>query len=234
MDKKSLKSHFEFASFLALILATIVVLCILLSPKGCSALTIGEAAVANARQYVGMVEVPKDSNRGWYIDELHRYFGLPYGNSYCAMFAIKQYQEAYARRGEKTPLPRIARVSVFKKWADNHPLTTRVYGSKALLWGACDVRAGDMPIWIHGSNVAPNSNWSGHVGLATGISRDGKMQVLEGATFKKATYFDTIEGNTSPGNSGDQRNGGGIYARTRGLGIGTKFQVMYFVRVNGE
>lgn len=44
-----------------------------------------------------------------------------------------------------------------------------------------------------------------HVGLVEGINRDGSVI--------------TIEGNTSAGTSGSQRDGGGVYRRTRKVGI---------------
>lgn len=44
-----------------------------------------------------------------------------------------------------------------------------------------------------------------HVGIVEAVRNDGDIQ--------------TIEGNTSPGNSGSQANGGGVYRRTRDRGL---------------
>lgn len=63
-----------------------------------------------------------------------------------------------------------------------------------------DARPGDIVIfdWSRGSGTHD------HVGFVE---------------LNKGGYIQTIEGNTSPGNSGSQGNGGGVYRRTRDWGV---------------
>lgn len=56
-----------------------------------------------------------------------------------------------------------------------------------------DVRPGFVVIWRHGLSM------NGHTGIVTAVSKDS---------------FETVEGNTSMG-SGIERNGDGVYARSR-------------------
>lgn len=62
-----------------------------------------------------------------------------------------------------------------------------------------DARKGDLVVFNFGSGIAK------HVGLARGPAKGGVIP--------------TIEGNTSAGNSGSQANGGGVYKRTRSVGL---------------
>jgi hypothetical protein len=65
--------------------------------------------------------------------------------------------------------------------------------------GAC--REGDVVFFDWGGSQSTGA--TDHVGFCLGQSRNG--------------YIDTVEGNTQPGTSGDQSNGGGVYRRRRPL-----------------
>jgi hypothetical protein len=56
----------------------------------------------------------------------------------------------------------------------------------------------------------------GHAGLV--VSWEGQAGI-------------TIEGNTGPGDAGDQREGGGVYLRKRMLSPGSAFRIVSFTPV---
>lgn len=174
--------------------------------------------INTARKYIGTKEIPKNSNRGKDIDKFLSYCGLPTGNPYCLAFVVYTYKEAYKEKGKSTPFPKIARVSMFYRWCDGHPLVVKTYSIKGLVWGAKNIEAGDVILWKSGKDISLSSNFNGHAGLA---------QYGYGIDKVK-----TIEANTTPGSEGNQRDGGGIYERDRTYGIGSKFPIIAIVRPN--
>lgn len=177
---------------------------------------VAEKAVSIAKGWVGTVETPTNSNRGKLIDEMHKFHGIPYGNPYCAMTVNYAMFKAHNSIGVKSPLPKIARVSMIYRWGNNNPLTVKMFTPKSIMLGAVTLKPGDMIIWKSGTKSI-KENWNGH----EGITQKGlpKNQVL------------TIEGNTMPSSKGDQREGGGIWERTRGYGLGTSFEIVAFMRI---
>jgi len=182
-------------------------------------------AVKVAKKYT-YVREKKNDNRGPEIDSWHKRFGIPYGNPYCAMFALSSYMEVYESVLLSSPLPKYARVATFTKWATNNPLTVKTITPKQILLGIDKPKAGDIICWMHGNSKSAGSfDWNGHMGIEQ--SWNGKENL-------------TVEGNTKPGPGGDQtgRTKGdlkygldGVYERKRGLGIGTNFPILYFVRL---
>lgn len=177
--------------------------------------------VANTKKYIGIYEKNND-NRGPEIDKIEKWFGLQ-GEPYCLMFSLWNYHEVFDANGIKNPLPKIARVSKFYKWAQQNPLTVKVIPSKSLIWGAKTLHGGEIAVFVHGSGINLNSNWSGHAAISK--------------VFEKPDDVYTAEGNTKPGDAGDQTgvsksmNGGhdGIYERHRKIGLGGKFPIVAFV-----
>jgi len=84
--------------------------------------------------------------------------------------------------------------------------------SIADVWhGKTTVHDGDLIVWQRVGG--------GHIGIVKRVN-GGALQ--------------TIEANTSNGEHGSQWNGGGVWARTRRIGIGNQgtFRITHFVRVN--
>lgn len=79
----------------------------------------------------------------------------------------------------------------------------------ALLVDKRSARPGDLVVF----------DWNPSVG--DGVDHIGFVE------FNKGSYIQTIEGNTSPGSSGSQGNGGGVYRRTRDWSV-----VAYVIRPN--
>lgn len=149
-------------------------------------------AVAVATTYVG-VEEATGRNDGPQVERFLRYVGLAKGNPWCAAFVVFDY--GAAANPAKNPLPKFARVNSLFNYCKEDP-RFRVFTPEQILAGIYAPRPGDIAIWLYGSGPNPN----GHTGLITG--RDGR-------------YFLTIEGNTMPSDMGNQREGGGVYARQR-------------------
>lgn len=139
-----------------------------------------------AYQLEGILEEPKNSNRGLAIDDIQKVFGFK-GVQYCALFA--QYCYKRACTDLNIPFP-------FSGTASSQTLYQEALKKN---WAEVDftkLKAGDIVIW------RKFKLWQGHVGIVE-------------AVFPEFGSFHTIEGNTSPGNTGSQSNGGGIYRRTR-------------------
>jgi hypothetical protein len=98
----------------------------------------------------------------------------------------------WAHAGKKLPKDTVSTVAIYNR-ARNGNGYRSVRSSQA--------KAGDLVVMDFGAGGPPAQ----HVGLALGPAKGGVIR--------------TVEGNTSPGNGGSQANGGGIYRRTRPLGV---------------
>jgi len=139
-----------------------------------------------ANQLVGTVEVPKDSNRGPVIDDIQKSLGYK-GVQYCAIFAQYVYKRACLALNIPYPFPSTASSQTLFEWASKAGFAETDFSK---------LRSGDIIIW------RKMKLWQGHVG------------VVKSVDFAKQQFI-TIEGNTSPGEKGSQRDGGGIYERVR-------------------
>lgn len=200
---------------------TIIVCLLLIIPSMTFSkeVNVSTKAVSIMKTWVGTVETPKNSNRGPLIDTFHRYHGIPYGNPYCAMSVNFAYFKAHESVGAKSPLPKIARVSLMYKWGNNNPLVVKMFTPKTVMLGATTLKPGDIIMWKSGTKSV-KENWNGHEGLT-------QKQLLENHVL-------TIEGNTMPSAKGNQREGGGIWERTRGYGLGSSFEIVAFMRLNKQ
>ena len=97
-----------------------------------------------------------------------------------------------------------------------NPYKFEIITAKRAALGIASPKRGDLVCWSSGK-VAGNDNWAGHLGLYVNQINN--------------TSFRSIEGNTGPGAAGSQREGNGVFVRTRNLDIGKKFQVEGFIRV---
>lgn len=142
--------------------------------------------IAEAKRYLGVVEQPKNSNRGLCIDYWVREAGLdPAGGfPWCAAFVGQVGRQTL---GYRWPAPRTAGVMTLVAWAATRP---------GLLVQAPSV--GDLfVLW------STELNRFAHVGFVADVTHSGNP-----VSFG----IDTIEGNT---NDGGSRDGFGVFARHR-------------------
>lgn len=91
-------------------------------------------------------------------------------------------------------------------------ITKRSISAKKVLMGVQSIPAGSIIIWRKGETIF------GHAGFV--------VETWQGATGK------TWEANTSPGKQGDQRNGDGMYYRTRTIYPLEYFRITHFTPVS--
>lgn len=171
------------------------------------------AAAENGKKYL---YVREKTNRNDHpdIDRFLAYLGLPKGLSWCAAYVLFNWKEAAEAQGVKQPLPRYGRVAMLKKVCEQNPLKYRWIPAEQVRMGSVKLQKGDLPMWASGT--IRNGDFNGHIGMT-----------LEQFTLRS---FQDIEGNTGPGNAGDQREGNGVYIRTRTI-EGGNFRILGFCRV---
>jgi len=86
-------------------------------------------------------------------------------------------------------------------------ITGRSVDAKRVLRGTADVPEGALSIHRRGQT------WKGHIGIVR---------------YWQRQCGGTIEGNTSPGNAGPQRDGQGVWKRTRCIHAGSYFRIVAF------
>lgn len=160
--------------------------------------TIPERALGVAGNYLHVREATNHNDHPD-IDRFLAYMGLPKGLPWCAAFVVYTYGEAAREQQAKNPLPRYARVATLHSYAKANAGRYQVITPDRFIAGVEKIRPGDIPVWLYGAGPNPN----GHTGLARG--QNGRFELL------------TREGNTQPTNTGDQREGGGVYDRSRYL-----------------
>ena len=176
-----------------------------------------------SEKYVGQVVERTNRNDHPMIDKWLTNLGMSKGASWCSAFALNMYKEASESLRVKMPLPwqaRYGRVATLWDHARANQMRFQTFRpDEAMLIG---LLPGDLSIWRHGRGVA--RNFDGHIGIV-------KQQLTASTRVDR-------EGNTVQGNTGGQReqsagdrNRGGVYDRTRGMGFGTSFSVEGFIRV---
>lgn len=125
---------------------------------------LSNAIIAEAKRYVGVVEQPKNSNRGPHIDYWVRETGLDPagGHPWCAAYVHQVGRQAL---GYRWPCPRTASVMTLVAWAAAKPgvlVQTPSVGDLFVLWNE-------------------KLNRFAHVGIVTGLSTDG-YDTIEGNT----------------------------------------------------
>lgn len=135
------------------------------------------------------------------IDKMLAFLGLPKGLSWCLAFCLWCYHAA-APSGP-FPFPKIARCSTFWEQTTENPLRYKTFTPEDVAWKTEKLQPGDIGIFSH--NADRKKNWEGHAVLVVKDLGKGKIS--------------TIEGNTMPGPGGNQREGGGVYYRTRQAGV---------------
>ena len=175
----------------------------------CRAADLQERVIDNSIQYLDLRE-RTNHNDDPTIDRMLAYLGLPPRLSWCAAFVIWNYKEAGCK------LPRQGRCATLLRVCQANGIRYLVFDAEEVAMGIRRLQPGDMPIWAHG-RINAARDFNGHTGIILGQ--------------RNRTSFISREGNTMPSNAGDQREGGGVYDRQRGLGFGSSFRVVGFIRV---
>lgn len=119
-------------------------------------------------------------------------------------FAYSIYKKAYAEVGLPCPLKRTGSVSMQLRFANSIGSGLRVIHVRKI--GAiATMKSGDLLAMKSGRSSERDIGkfWLGHIGIFARQESGGRLT--------------TIEGNTSSGNRGSQRDGGGVYRRTRSI-----------------
>ena len=186
-------------------------------PQPVSYVNFGELVVETAKRYLHVSE-SEGPNRSPEIDKFHEYAGLPYGNPWCLMYVNYMWKEALDPYG-LAPYTKTARVSSMYKYALKHKYLYKVKFAKGLAYGVQVAEPGDMVVWLknYNANILVNDgNPSGHTGFIVQETTPGQ--------------FNTIEGNTSSGNSGSQRDGDGVFLRKRSINLTAGFRIEALVK----
>lgn len=208
--------------------AMLILLAILLAQGKCHAADLPALAVQKGKAYLHVRE-KTNHNDAPEIDRMLAYLGLPKGLSWCAAYSLTCYREASDELGVKQPFPRYGRVAMLWSVCKANPLKYKAITADEVRLGSVQLRPGDLPVWAHGT--IKSGDFNGHTGLVIGPIVDGKVQVVE-AYYEKpkpVKSFRSIEGNTQPGPGGNQREGGGVYERTRTIAPGS-FRILGFCR----
>lgn len=143
-------------------------------------------AITVARNFIGTLEDPKDSNRGVKIDMIQKTFGFT-GVQYCVLFVLYCYKFACERQRINYPFPKTASSQSLYQWALEKGYIETDFSK---------LKHGDIVIW------RKLLTWQGHAAIVESIAPD-------------RSAFTSIEGNTQNSDEGDQREGGGIFRRVR-------------------
>lgn len=150
------------------------------------------------------------------IDKFLAYLGLPPRLSWCASFVIYNFKEVSEKMNIKQPLPKYARVAMLLNKCKENPLRFKIIPKEQVLLQLIRLEKGDLPIWV--CSPVKNNDFNGHIGFV--------IEQIDIKTIK------TIEGNTTSGDTGDQREGGGVYIRNRKIKTISNFSLEQFIRVN--
>lgn len=183
-----------------------------------------------AHRYIGVTEQPKDSNRGPEIESFLAAVGLAPKQDgsgewksypYCAAFV--SYCLNAAGDGVAFPTKRTAAARefidndrsfiFFPEGREDQHISFGSIRANVVQRGTVSIPPGTIVVWK--AKRAPEDIF-GHAGLV--VSWEGQAGT-------------TIEGNTGPGESGDQRDGGGVYLRKRMLSPGSAFRIVSFTPV---
>lgn len=171
-----------------------------------------QAAVKHAKKYLHVRE-KTGRNDAPEIDRMLAYLGLPKGLSWCAAFVIFGYKEAADELRVKQPWPRYGRVAMLWETCKRNPLKYHAITTEEVRLGIVRLQPGDLPVWANGT--IRNRDFNGHIGLV--VSQLSPLKIK------------TIEGNTSSGDKGSQRDGNGVFERTRAIAPGS-FRIVGFCR----
>lgn len=131
-------------------------------------------AIEIAKNFVGTLEEPPNSNRGDVIDKIQAEFGYK-GVQYCALFVQYVYKRAYLL----SPLPNTASSQTLYQWAKEKGYISTDFN---------ELQAGDIVIW------RKFKLWQGHVGLVIEVNPQTQSFItIEGNTSNN-DYGDQRDG----------------------------------------
>lgn len=159
-----------------------------------------------ALAYVGTVE-RGGANRGARVERFLRSVGLGPGNPWCAAYVSYVLDAA----GVRAPLD--GRRRVIRSGLASRFITARSVRASEALRGVKRVPPGAVVIWRRGNGPY------GHAGFA--VAWDGASG-------------STVEGNTSSGRAGSQRDGDGVWRRHRRITPGRYFRIVSFTPTAAE
>ena len=162
------------------------------------------AHLDTALAYVGTVE-RGGANRGPRVERFLRSVGLGPGQPWCAAYVSYVLDAA----GVRAPLD--GRRRVIRSGLAARFITARSIRASEALRGVRRVPPGAVVIWRKGNGPY------GHAGFA--VAWDGASG-------------ETVEGNTSSGRAGSQRDGDGVWRRQRRITPGSYFRIVSFTPVN--
>ena len=188
----------------------------------------GEAHLDTALTYVGAVERPPRSNRGREVDRFTRIGArLNPPIFWCAAFTSYCRLAAAEATGQTTgPYERSGRPH-YGAGATKHLSFGRYIRARDVRRGAVSVPVGSIVVWRSGNS------WRGHIGFVwrdddpTDEGFAANDYSTEALAWRHACGR-TVEGNTSSGRRGSQRDGGGVYTRTRCISH-SHFRIVGFV-----
>lgn len=157
-----------------------------------------------ARHYTYVRET-RGYNRSPEIDLWNRRVGVPLGSSWCQAFQFGTYDSAAKELHVRNPLARVGSVSANLRAAKQIGSGLSVIPvAKLIGGGSLRVIAGDLLCAKHGGGTERDIGryWLGHI--EQGVSQAGR-------------FVRTIGGNTSSGVRGSQRDGDGVFERSRSL-----------------
>ncbi|MEL6614128.1 MAG: CHAP domain-containing protein [Bacteroidota bacterium] len=199
------------------------------SPSGRRFFPTGYRPLDVALSQVGVVERPRNSNRGPDVEKYLRSVGVGPGAPWCASFTSWCRIEASRQTVDQVgfgPFTRSGR-PFYSAVATAH----FGYGRKirmAEVWrGARAAPVGSLVIWRRGTG------WQGHIGFVwkdddptdEGFARGDRSPEARAWRHRCGVV---VEGNAQPGRSGNQRNGGGVYTRDR-CGSHSYFKIEGFI-----
>ncbi|WP_420455761.1 CHAP domain-containing protein [Rubrivirga sp.] len=162
------------------------------------------AHLDTALAYVGTVE-RGGANRGLRVERFLRSVGLGPGQPWCAAYVSYVLDAA----GVRAPLD--GRRRMIRSGLAARFITARSIRASEALRGAKPVPPGAVVVWRKGNGPF------GHAGFAL---------AWNGASGE------TVEGNTSPGRAGSQRDGDGVWRRQRRIAPGSYFRIVSFTPVD--
>ena len=164
------------------------------------------AHLDTALAYVGTVE-RGGNNRGARVERFLRSVGLGPGHPWCAAY-VSYVLDAAGVRAPLNERRRVIRSGLAARF-----ITARSIRASEALRGVKPVPPGAVVIWRKGNGPY------GHAGFV--VDWDGASG-------------ETVEGNTSSGRAGSQRDGDGVWRRQRRITPGRYFRIVSFTPVDAE
>jgi hypothetical protein len=204
-------------------LKIIILTCLLLLLPFNAFADVPDLAVDKAKSYLYVRETT-NRNDSKEIDLFLGHVGLPKGSPYCMAFVSYSYCLAAKEYNKKSPVPKYGAVNQFYYYAEKNPLRYHILKTNRLLIGIEKGNRGDILIFKKGVSQAKYDVFKGHTGLV--------IRQINNRSFE------TIEGNTSGSNTGDQRGEGnvggkqhdGVYVKIRETSLGRNFPLIGLVR----